>query len=46
MPGGFLPLAAGLIREQSLPGIYQNSNLLKELRDTSLLKGKSGQCPL
>lgn len=45
MPSGFLPLAAGNVREKSLKEIYRNSPLLKELRDPSLLKGRCGICP-
>jgi radical SAM protein len=43
-PSGFLPLAAGNIRSQSLQEIYRNSPLLIALRDTSNLKGKCGVC--
>ena len=44
-PSGFLPLLAGNLRSESLPDIYRNSPLLKELRDPSLLKGRCGLCP-
>lgn len=44
-PSGFLPLEAGNIRNQSLWDIYQNSPILKELRDPALLKGRCGICP-
>lgn len=43
-PSGFLPLAAGNIREQSLAEIYRDSPLFRALRDTSQLKGKCGAC--
>jgi radical SAM protein with 4Fe4S-binding SPASM domain len=43
-PSGFLPLAAGNIRGQSLQDIYRNSPLFIALRDTSNLKGKCGVC--
>ena len=43
-PSGFLPLAAGNVRQQSLVDIYQNSPLFNALRDTSRLKGKCGAC--
>jgi len=43
-PSGFLPLAAGNIRAQSLQEIYRNSPLFIALRDTSNLKGKCGEC--
>jgi radical SAM protein len=43
-PSGFLPLAAGNVRKQSLRDIYQNSPLFRSLRDPSNLKGKCGVC--
>lgn len=43
-PSGFLPLAAGNIRQQSLAEIYRNAPLFRMLRDTSNLKGKCGAC--
>jgi radical SAM protein len=43
-PSGFLPVAAGNIREQSLDVIYRESPLFRELRDTSRLEGKCGAC--
>lgn len=43
-PSGFLPLAGGNIRTQSLREIYQNSPLFRSLRNTSNLKGKCGVC--
>jgi radical SAM protein with 4Fe4S-binding SPASM domain len=45
MPSGFLPIAAGNIRKNSLQEIYQSSPLFLKLRDTSLLKGRCGICP-
>jgi radical SAM protein len=43
-PSGFLPLAAGSIRRQSLADIYRNSPVFRALRDTSRLEGKCGAC--
>jgi radical SAM protein len=43
-PSGFLPVVGGNIREQPLADIYRNSQLFKDLRDTSKLKGKCGRC--
>lgn len=43
-PSGFLPVAAGNIRSQSLEEIYRHSRLFQALRDTSNLKGKCGVC--
>jgi AdoMet-dependent heme synthase len=43
-PSGFLPEAAGSIREQKLSTIYRDSPLFRDLRDTSRLEGKCGAC--
>ena len=43
-PSGFLPLAAGNVREQGLATIYRDSPLFRDLRDTSKLEGKCGSC--
>ncbi|OIO38684.1 MAG: hypothetical protein AUJ72_02080 [Candidatus Omnitrophica bacterium CG1_02_46_14] len=43
-PSGFLPVSAGTIRKENLSDIYRHSPILRELRDTSLLKGKCGLC--
>ena len=43
-PSGFLPLAAGNIRQQPLADIYRNTPLFNKLRDASNLKGKCGVC--
>jgi len=43
-PSGFLPVLAGSVRKQNLSEIYRNSPVLRELRDSSLLKGKCGLC--
>ncbi|MFV8829871.1 TIGR04053 family radical SAM/SPASM domain-containing protein [Alkalihalobacterium sp. APHAB7] len=43
-PSGFLPVKCGNVREQSLLDIYQQSPVMKALRNKSLLKGKCGQC--
>jgi radical SAM protein with 4Fe4S-binding SPASM domain len=43
-PSGFLPLAAGNVREQRLSTIYRESPLFSKLRDTSKLEGKCGAC--
>lgn len=43
-PSGFLPIAAGNIRQQRLAEIYRESPLFRKLRDTSQLMGKCGAC--
>ena len=43
-PSGFLPESVGNVRESSLAMLYRESGLFKELRDSSLLKGKCGAC--
>jgi radical SAM protein len=44
-PSGFLPLAAGNVRQDSLVDVYRSSELFVRLRDTSRLQGKCGRCP-
>ncbi|MEV0895963.1 TIGR04053 family radical SAM/SPASM domain-containing protein [Actinoplanes sp. NPDC049802] len=43
-PSGFLPLAAGNVREQPLTDIYRSSPLFTELRDPDRLGGRCGVC--
>lgn len=43
-PSGFLPLAAGNVRERSLASLYRESELFRQLRDADLLEGKCGVC--
>lgn len=43
-PSGFLPLAAGSVRETPLTTIYRESPLLRSLRDPSSLRGRCGAC--
>jgi AdoMet-dependent heme synthase len=43
-PSGFLPLAAGNVRRDSVVDVYRNSPLFTALRDRSRLKGKCGVC--
>lgn len=45
LPSGFLPIAAGNIRRHSLAEVYRHALLFRQLRDTSLLKGRCGRCP-
>ncbi|MFO0915240.1 MAG: radical SAM protein [Pirellulales bacterium] len=43
-PSGFLPIVCGLFPLQHLVRIYQESPILRSLRDTSRLEGKCGRC--
>ncbi len=43
-PSGFLPLSGGNVRSDAIAEVYRNSRLFHELRDSTLLKGKCGQC--
>ncbi len=43
-PSGFLPVAAGNVRTQTLAGIYCESPLFRQLRDASQLHGRCGRC--
>ncbi|MFN4218564.1 MAG: TIGR04053 family radical SAM/SPASM domain-containing protein [Candidatus Bipolaricaulia bacterium] len=43
-PSGFLPLAAGNVRQRSPVEIYRNADLFISIRDIDRLKGKCGRC--
>jgi radical SAM protein len=43
-PSGFLPLAAGNVRQARLVDIYQSSPLFVALRDASRFKDRCGRC--
>lgn len=43
-PSGFLPLAAGNVRQQSVVNIYHYAPLFRNLRDPERLKGRCGRC--
>jgi AdoMet-dependent heme synthase len=43
-PSGFLPVPGGSLRERTLPEIYRDAPLFRELRDVALLKGRCGVC--
>ena len=43
-PSGFLNLAGGNVRSQSLADIYRYSSLFQHIRDYSQIKGKCGVC--
>jgi radical SAM protein len=43
-PSGFLPLAAGNVRRQSVVEIYRHAPLFRSLRDPTALEGRCGRC--
>jgi radical SAM protein len=43
-PSGFLPLTAGLVREDNIVDVYRNHEIFKNLRDYSKLKGVCRDC--
>lgn len=43
-PSGFMPVAAGNVRETSLVDIYRESPLFRALRDPDAYGGKCGRC--
>lgn len=43
-PTGFLPIAAGNVRDTPLPEIYRESTLFTGLRDATRLGGRCGRC--
>src|SRR5690606_17676787 len=43
-PSGFLQVPAGNVRTERVADVYRSSPLFRELRDTSLLRGRCGRC--
>lgn len=43
-PSGFLPRSVGNVREESVVGLYRDSELFQRLRDPEELTGKCGVC--
>jgi radical SAM protein len=43
-PSGFLPITAGMVREDDVVDVYRNHPIFKDLRDYSKLKGPCGTC--
>ncbi|HBG74960.1 MAG: hypothetical protein A2X25_07340 [Chloroflexi bacterium GWB2_49_20] len=43
-PSGFLPITAGLVRENDVVDVYRNHPIFRELRDYSKLKGVCRTC--
>ena len=43
-PSGFLPLACGNVKTDSVTEVYRNHKVFWELRNPDLLKGKCGIC--
>ena len=43
-PSGFLPLAAGSVRDDDIVNIYREAPLFRSLRDREQLTGKCGAC--
>ncbi len=43
-PSGFLPVSGGNVLTNPLTDVYRNSDLFKQLRDTTLREGKCGIC--
>jgi AdoMet-dependent heme synthase len=43
-PSGFMPIAAGNIRQASLVDVYRSAPLFLSLRDMNQLEGKCGRC--
>jgi radical SAM protein with 4Fe4S-binding SPASM domain len=44
MPSGFLPVAAGNVREADVVETYRHHPLFRDLRDPGKLKGRCGRC--
>jgi radical SAM protein with 4Fe4S-binding SPASM domain len=43
-PCGYLPVAAGDLRQQPFAEVWENAPIFEELRDVSKLEGKCGVC--
>ncbi len=43
-PSGFLPVTAGMVREDNIVDVYRNHEIFKTLRDYSKLKGVCRDC--
>lgn len=43
-PSGFLPLAVGNVRKDSIVALYRSSDIFTALRDTQHFKGRCGRC--
>lgn len=43
-PSGFLPIAAGDVRQDGLGAVYRESELFRKLRDPEQLRGKCSRC--
>ncbi len=43
-PSGFLPITAGMVREDDIVDVYRNHKMFKELRDPDKYKGRCGVC--
>jgi radical SAM protein len=43
-PSGFLQVAAGNVRTESLASVYRDSPLFRSLRDPAMLTGRCGRC--
>jgi AdoMet-dependent heme synthase len=43
-PSGFLPIAAGNVRDRDLVAVYRDDPLFRALRDPSRLGGRCGRC--
>lgn len=43
-PSGFLPVTAGMVRENDIVDVYRNSQIFKDLRNPDKYKGICGTC--
>lgn len=43
-PSGFLPVTAGMVREDNIVDVYRNSPIFKDLRNPDQYKGICGKC--
>lgn len=43
-PSGFLPITAGMVRDDDVVDVYRNHEIFKDLRNPDKLKGRCGVC--
>ncbi|GAB4479836.1 MAG: TIGR04053 family radical SAM/SPASM domain-containing protein [Anaerolineales bacterium] len=43
-PSGFLPITAGMVREDDVVDVYRNAQIFKDLRNPAKYKGACGKC--
>lgn len=45
-PSGFMPVSAGNVRDEPLPSLYRDADVMAQLRNRESFDGPCGSCPL